>query len=175
MAPFGDFQIQPKGISRRTSGYSHINGHQKVRFGTRKSVFCTQWRIFGIHRATWVAHGGSQKFRDFRGFGRAWGSLGSLNGPQAPYSAPFGDFEILPKGILRRNPGHSHVNKRQKNAFQDQQKCFLDAIENIWGPSGHLGGTWWKSKNSRVSRFWARLGVPGVPEWASGAVFGDLW
>ena len=124
MAPFGDFQIQPKGISRRTSGYSHINGHQKVRFRIRKSVFWTQWRIFGVHRATWVAHGGSRKFRDFRGFGRAWGSLGSLNGPQAPYLATFGDFEILPKGILRRTPGHSHVNERQKMRSRIRKSVF---------------------------------------------------
>ena len=50
-----------------------------------------------------------------------------------------------------------------KNAFQDQEKCFLDAMENIWDPSGHFGGTWWKSRFSRFLRFWAHCGAPGGP------------
>ena len=105
-------------------------------------------------------------------------NLRSLGVPEGASGAVFGALWRLCNPAQRHFTKDSRSQPRQrtpKNAFQDQEKCFLDAMENIWGPSGHFGGTWWKSKISRLTRFWARLGVPGVPEWASGAVFGDLW
>ena len=80
-----------------------------------------------------------------RGFGRAWGSLGSPNGSQAPYLVPFGDFGILSKGISRRSPGHSHVNEHQKCA-SGPGKVFSGRNGEYFGSIGPL---WWHMVKSK--------------------------
>ena len=72
-------------------------------------------------------------------------NLRPLGVPEWTPGAVFGALWRLSKSAQRHFTKDFRLQPHQrtpKSAFQDQEKCFLDAMENIWGPSGHFGGAW---------------------------------
>ena len=118
LAPLGYFEIPHKGTLRRKSGWRGISWRHKMRVAGQKSVFWTQWRLFGVRWASLAAHDRNQNFRVS---GR---TLGSLFGPQEPFWAPVGAVDNPPKGILRRESDWRGVHRRQKMRFASQKSVF---------------------------------------------------
>ena len=75
------------------------------------------------------------------------------NGTRRCFWCPFGGFEVPPSSVQRHlsnDAGFEQAHVPRQDSFREQNKWFLNAMEKLWGPSGHVGDSGKRSRKSFV-------------------------